>query len=314
MSPLSRRDFLAALGGTALAGGALLGTGGLGAGSLGAGRLGAQQASGSRVRSGAGVLGRGAGRARYEGVGVQLYTVRSMMSESVPDTLAAIAGIGYSEVEFAGLFNTSPRQMRMLLDDHGLTAPSTHLGLEELRGDRLNWNIVAASIMGHEYLTCPYLGGDFRSADGYRQAAEFLNLAGDEATKEGIKIGYHNHDFEFETLGNGETGYEILLAETEPDLVTMQMDLFWTVNAGMDPLAIMRAHPGRFTSVHVKDRTADGAMVAVGDGVIDFSTILAEAAAEGVQHAFVEHDRPEDALASVRTSFGNVSRILSQMR
>ncbi len=292
MSALSRRDFLAALGGTALAGGTL----------IGAGPLAAEHLAG---------LGRSR---RYEGVGIQLYTVRSMMSEDVTATLAAIAGIGYTEVEFAGLFDTSPRQMRMLLDDHGLTAPSTHLGLEELRGDRLRWNVQAALILGHEYLTCPYLGGDFRSADGFRQAAELLNLAGDEATKEGLKIGYHNHDFEFETLGNGENGYDILLAETEPDLVTMQMDLFWTVNAGKDPLAIMRANPGRFTSVHVKDRTASGDMVAVGDGVIDFATILAQAAEQGVHHAFVEHDQPADALTSVQTSFTSVDRILRQMR
>ena len=202
----------------------------------------------------------------------------------------------------------------MLLDDNGLTAPSTHLGLDELTGDRLHWNVAAAEMLGHEYLVCPYLGGDFRSADGFRMAAELLNLAGDVATKEGLKIGYHNHDFEFETLGNGETGFDILLAETEPDLVTMQMDLFWTVNAGRDPIALMRQHPGRFSSVHVKDRTADGDMVAVGAGVIDFATILRAASEQGVQHAFVEHDQPGDALASVTTSFGAVSPIVNGLR
>jgi sugar phosphate isomerase/epimerase len=141
--------------------------------------------------------------------------------------------------------------------------------------------------------------------------ADDFNAAGEAAQAMGLGFGYHNHAWEFESLSDGTTPYDLLLERCDPSLVSMQMDIFWAVHAGADPLQYFGAYPGRFTSVHVKDRTADGEMVAVGTGVIDFETIMARADQAGIEHYFVEHDNPVDPLEDVRISFATLHGILS---
>ena len=118
----------------------------------------------------------------------------------------------------------------------------------------------------------------------------------------GMRFGYHNHEFEFVPT-DGAVPMALLLDETDPALVDWQMDIYWTVDGGEDPLAWLDRYRGRVTSVHIKDRSADGEMVAVGDGVIDFPRILTSAAEQGLRYGFVEHDFPEDPIESVRRSF-----------
>ncbi|MBT8337879.1 MAG: sugar phosphate isomerase/epimerase [Gemmatimonadetes bacterium] len=244
-----------------------------------------------------------------EHLGVQLYTLRDRMSEDVARTLDEVAGIGYREVEFAGLFGHPARRVAEMLETSGLRAPSTHVPLERLDSG-LDALLDEAETLGHEWLVVPSVPGDLFNPDGFRRMAEVLNRAGEETAPRGIGVAFHNHDREFADLGNGETGMGILLERGRPGLVSFQLDLFWTVHAGEDPLAWFADHSGRFASVHAKDRTADGAMVAVGDGVIDFATVLAAGEAAGVRHVFIEHDRPEDSLMSVARSY----RALSQLR
>lgn len=236
------------------------------------------------------------------GLGVQLYTVRDRMAQSVSDTLARIAAIGYREVEFAGLFGTPAREMAALLGDLGLSAPSTHIDLGRL-GDGLDAALDEAEVLGHRWLVCPYTPVELRTADGYRGLADRFNAVGSAARARGLAFAYHNHDFEFADLGAGETGLGILLERGEPGLVSIQLDLFWAAHAGQDPLAWFAAHPGRFASVHAKDRTAQGDMVAVGDGMLDFATLIAAGTTAGVEHVFVEHDQPDDSLESVSRSY-----------
>ena len=132
--------------------------------------------------------------------------------------------------------------------------------------------------------------------------AEELNRAGEAARAAGLRFGYHNHQFEFSMTENF-IPMTILLDETEPDLVDWQMDIYWTVHGGQFPRTWLERYSGRVTSVHIKDRTAGGTMVDVGDGVIDFWRILAMAEEQGLLHAFVEHDTPEDPIESVRRSY-----------
>ena len=120
--------------------------------------------------------------------------------------------------------------------------------------------------------------------------------------KAGITFGYHNHDFEFRPL-EGTNGYDVLLAGTDPKLVSLQMDLYWITRAGKDPLQYFAKYPGRFFSVHVKDKNAAGDMVAVGEGQLPFAKYFAQSAQAGIQHYFVEHDSPTDAMASITTSY-----------
>ncbi|MDA0329296.1 MAG: sugar phosphate isomerase/epimerase [Gemmatimonadetes bacterium] len=235
-------------------------------------------------------------------IGVQLYTVRNEMAANADATLATIAEIGYAEVELAGLYGMTAREMRAKLDAVGLRAASSHHGIDEVRS---GWErtLAAAQELGQSQVVVPGLPGNERSAEGLRRIAEDFNRAAEAARAAGLRFGYHNHEWEFRPLEDGSVPMELLLDGTEAELVDWQMDIFWTVHGGGDPARAIRARSGRVTSVHVKDRTAAGDMVDVGDGIIDFSRLIPLAEGLGLRHAFVEHDQPQDALASVRRSF-----------
>jgi len=247
-------------------------------------------------------------RRRLDGFGVQLYTLRSVAPSDVDGTLAAVAEIGYAFVEFAGLYGLEPADMRHRLDRVGLRAASSHVSLDEVRGD---WGAVleSAQELGQDLIVVPSLPGDVRSPDGLRRVADELNRAGELARAAGLRLGYHNHDWELRPLPDGSRPIDVLLDRTQPSLVDWQMDVFWAVHGGADPMEELRSRAGRVTSVHVKDRTADGEMVDVGDGVIDFATILPAAERQGLVHAFVEHDNPGDAIESVRRSFQHLNAL-----
>lgn len=243
-------------------------------------------------------------------IGIQLYTLRTVLEKNPEPTLAALAEIGYKEVELAGLYGLTAAAMRALLDKHGLTAPATHIPLDQLRTN-LTRVIDDAKTLGHQYVVCPYLDEKERTADGYKRAAETLNSAGERVKQAGMQMAYHNHDFEFKTLGAGPA-YDTLLAQTDPQLVKMELDLYWITEGGKDPLAYFAKYPGRFPLVHVKDRAADGKQVDVGQGAIDYKNVLAHAAAEGgTRHFFVERDEPTDPLATARVSFAGLRKALA---
>lgn len=252
---------------------------------------------------------RGAG-ALYSPLGIQLYTLRSLLADDLEGTLDQVARIGYEEVELAGLYGLGAAEMRTALDRVGLRAASSHVGLDVVR-DAWPQALADARALGQRWLVCPSLPGSVRTPDGYRRVADDFNRAGEAAREAGLRFAYHNHDFEFAPLGDGSgsSGYDVLVARCDPELVSLQLDVFWAVHAGEDPLAWFRAHPGRFTSIHAKDRTADGQMVAVGRGVIDFASVLAAAPDAGVEHVFVEHDRPDDPLEVARTSYETLAAI-----
>lgn len=241
-------------------------------------------------------------------IGVQLYTVRREMQADVERTLERVARIGYKEVEFAGYFGRSAKDIRALLDANGLTAPSAHSAdLNSIR-NRFPQVLEDAATVGHRYVICASLPRSEQTADGYRRIAAEFNRAGEQSAKSGIMVGFHNHDAEFAPSGS-TTGYDILLAECDPKLVTMQMDLFWTVKAGKDPLAYFAKYPGRFSSVHVKDMAADGTMVDVGAGRLPFDKYFAQSKQAGIHHYFVEHDSPADPMASITASYKYLSAL-----
>ena len=238
---------------------------------------------------------------RLERIGVQLYTVRAAMRDDVAATLARVADIGYQEVEFAGYFDHTPADIRRMLDDNGLTAPAAHVPLEQLEGQTTELVDLAKTI-GHEYLILAWLAQtDWNSVAALQRTADRFNRIGEALNAAGLKFAYHNHDFEFATVGS-RTVYSTLLAECDPALVQFEMDLFWITKGGGDPMAAFAAHPGRFPCVHVKDMAADGAMVDVGAGEIDFAKLFAQRESAGVHHFFVEHDAPEDPFASITAS------------
>lgn len=241
-------------------------------------------------------------------IGVQLYTLRALMAEDVAGTLDAVAAIGYREVEFAGYFGHSPAQVREWLDAAGLVAPAAHVGMGDLEGDGLDSAMESAQAIGHRWLVLPSIPGELQTADGYRQVADLLNAAGAAAAGADMRVGYHNHAFEFEAVGeNGETGYALLLEHLDPSVVDLEIDFHWSAVGGADSAALLRAHPGRFTLCHVKDLSADGRMVDVGAGEIDWAGLFALSGTAGLTHFFVEHDQPADPLASVEASYRYLS-------
>ncbi len=250
------------------------------------------------------------GSRKLNRVGVQLYTVRAAAAKDLPGTLARIAEIGYRDVEFAGYHGRLPVEIRDLLARYGLRAPSSHIPVAEIRG---NWQKVIddAKVIGHEYLTIPWLGDtDRATVDTWKRTASLFNQAAFQAKGAGLKFAYHNHDFEFRTVA-GVVPFDVLLAETDPKLVTFEMDIYWVVRAGRDPLEYLRRFPNRFSMFHAKDSGGPPKhdMVEVGKGTIDFRSILAEGMKAGVQHVFVEHDQPADPLASIATSYQYLSTL-----
>jgi sugar phosphate isomerase/epimerase len=257
-------------------------------------------ASALRVLGGSGAALRSGGAA-LDRIGIQLYTVRKLMERDAAGTLAKLAKIGYKEIELAGLYGMSAREMRALLDRNQLSAPSGHIGTAEMRGD---WErtLADALTLGQSFITCAWIDQAERTAYGYGKIAELFNRSADTARKAGLQFCYHNHDFEFERVGD-MIPYNLLLAECDPTLVKMEMDIFWLVKGGRDPLEYFSRYPGRFPLVHVKDMNASGEMVDVGKGVIGFKGMFQHASEAGIEHYFVEHDEPKDPLATARASY-----------
>lgn len=241
-------------------------------------------------------------------LGVQLYTLRREMAQSVDATLARVAEIGYSEVEFAGYFGRSPAEIRSGLAAAGLSSPAAHVDINAVIAD---WphTLDVANTIGHRYLVVPSVPPEMRvSLDHWRAVADIFNRAGDEARRAGIQFAYHNHDFEFVSM-DGRIPFDVLCEHTDPALVQIELDLFWIIHGGGDPMAFFERWPGRVPLVHVKDRTEDGVMTEVGAGDIDWPTIFGARVLAGIRHYFVEHDQPAEGFASVAASYDYLSRL-----
>jgi sugar phosphate isomerase/epimerase len=157
--------------------------------------------------------------------------------------------------------------------------------------------------VGHRYLVQASLSlQQRRSITAFRRTAAALNQAGAAARRHDLSVAYHNHAFEFRPVG-GIVPYDVLLAETDPSLVWMEVDFYWMAKAGRDPLRYFAAHQDRFRLCHLKDIDTSGEMTDVGQGRLDFGRILEHRDSSGLRHFFVEHDRPRDAIGSIRTSY-----------
>lgn len=235
-------------------------------------------------------------------IGVQLYTVRTLLQDDFDGTLEAVADIGFHEVEFHDYFGREPGQVRDTLARLGLDAPAAHFPWESLR-DSPESVIETALAVGHRYVLLAWQPPEERSSIAqYTELAAFCNKMGGLSKSAGLQYGYHHHDFEFHPI-DGKVPFDLLLAETDPDLVEFEMDLYWITKGGRDPLEYFASHPGRFTLCHVKDMGEGQSMADVGAGHIDFASIFAEIERAGLLHYFVEHDEPADPLASIKASF-----------
>jgi sugar phosphate isomerase/epimerase len=244
-------------------------------------------------------------------VGIQLYTVKEAMLENPAGTLKKIREIGFGEVETAGFGKLSAKQFRGLIDDAGLTCPSAHLQFDNLDSAFEN-----AHALGAHYATTGSLHASATDPnivdsswkpsmdlEGAKRTARLANRIGEAAKRAGLQFVYHNHSFEFADQGSGVVCYDVLLRETDPELVKFEIDCGWMVFAGRNPIDYFKKYPHRFPMIHVKDFLPAHDSGAAGDkapmlgaelgrGVVDYKPIFAAASSAGLQHYFVEQEGP----------------------
>jgi sugar phosphate isomerase/epimerase len=243
-------------------------------------------------------------------VGIQLYTLRKDMAADFEGTLERVAAIGYKEVEFAGYYDRTPASVRATLNRLGLSSPASHVGTPAALIANLDQTLASSKEIGNKWVVCPWVDQAERTLEHFRRHADSLNRAGEAARRQGLRVAYHNHDFELATV-DGVRPIDLLLERTDPALVDFEMDVFWVVKGGGDPFALFDRWPGRFPLLHVKDMDRAGTMVDVGDGVIDFRRVFAQRAKSGARHFIVEHDNPTpDALTSARRSYAHLAPIV----
>ena len=263
-------------------------------------------------------------------IGLQLYTVRNEIFKDVEGTIAKVAGIGYNSVELFGygngkFFGKTPAEFLAILKKNHLKTPSGHYSIDSYlsKGDEddLKKTLAVAAQMGNEFFVIPYLADNMRtSLDDYKKLAAKFNSAGEIAKSAGLKLAYHNHDFEFKDWGGGKTGYEVIMKETDPSLLKLEMDIYWVVRAGQDPIKIIKENPGRIKMWHLKDMSSKQPpyydtsgpqfFAPVGSGIINFKEIFKYKKESGMKYFFVEQDQTKlPVYEAIAKSFGYVKKL-----
>ncbi|HLK29133.1 MAG TPA: sugar phosphate isomerase/epimerase [Puia sp.] len=244
-------------------------------------------------------------------IGLQLYTVRNEIAKDVSATVAKVAEIGFNSVEVFGygdgkFFGKTPQEFAAIIKQNNLKTPSGHYMMLDylIKGneDVMKKTVADAAVMGHEFIVIPYLLDNMRtSLDDYKKLAEKISKAAVEAKSAGLKLAYHNHNFEFKDWGGGKTGFDIFKNETDPSLVFFEMDMYWVTRAGLDPVQLIKENPGRIKLWHIKDMAekkdpsfnTDGnqAFTEVGTGIVNYKEIFKHKKESGMEYFFVEQDQ-----------------------
>lgn len=254
--------------------------------------------------------------------GLALYTVRDSMASNPKATLQAVADAGYAYVEAANyadgkFYGMTPAEFKAYLESLGMTAKSAHMGMVTMENaDQLIADVKAAGI---EYFVIPVppmgmftFGKDGMGMKGTAdELVAIMDTLGEKCNNAGIKLLYHNHDFEFKPMADGTIVEDILLEKCNPEFVNFQMDLFWVTKAEVDPLTYFEKYPGRFKAWHVKDMNAEGNFAPVNTGSIDFKRILAEKEKSGMEFYLVEQDQTFglDPMEAIKISHDGLKEI-----
>lgn len=245
-------------------------------------------------------------------VGLQLYSVRKLLPNDYEGTLKKLAAIGYREVEAAGFFGHSAGDVKAAMANAGLRCVSAHYPMPELHKD-VDGTLKYATELGLSYVICAtpsvadpsklasYPGGAGKyilTADDWKWNADQFNQIGKKFKAEGIQFGYHNHTTEFHDLGGGLNGLDVLLKDTDPAYVTLEMDCGWVMAAGRNPVTYLTRYPGRISMLHVKDMKpavpgklpGERVSTVLGKGTFDYKPIFAAAKKASIKHYFVEQE------------------------
>lgn len=232
------------------------------------------------------------GKGKKMKTGIQLWTVRDVIDKDLTGTLSSLSKIGYTSLEPYGFdgnfYNHSAKEFRKMCNDMGMDITSTHSGITASNAKEYTEKAAEA---GLQYLVLPsFSGRPEKTLDDFKKVAHEMNQIGEITKKAGIAFGYHNHNYEFQLL-EGKLPYDTLLAETDPGLVTFEMDIFWVVKGGQDPLKYFNTHPGRFKLWHVKDMGNDGESCIIGNGHIKFQDLLKQAKKAGLKEIVYEQEQ-----------------------
>lgn len=244
-------------------------------------------------------------------IGVQIYSARDALKDDFKGTFKKVADIGYKYVEAFGLktdgmiYGMAPSEYKRIADSLGVKVISVHATY--FTPDQADVMISAAKELGVEYLIVPWLNEDLRT--DYEAVAATFNEIGAKFKGSGIKFGYHNHAFEFEPTADGRIPEEILIENTDPELVTFQADLYWVKKGGAEPMELIKKYPGRFSLFHVKDANDSLDQTTVGEGIIDFEEILKAQDLSGYQYYFVEDERTDDPFGNIQKAFDHLNSL-----
>lgn len=250
-------------------------------------------------------------------VGLQLYSVRALLPSDYEGTLKKVAAIGYREVEAAGFYGRSATDVKSAMSAAGLHCVSAHYPLPALLKD-VDGTLKYAKALGLSYVICsspsvadPSSHQGPMTADDWRWNAEQFNQIGKKYKAEGVQFGYHNHTGEFKDFGDGHFGYEVLLKDTDPKYVTLEMDCGWVSASGKSPIDYLTKYPGRFSMLHIKDLKPASSdhpnerhSTILGKGTVDYKPIFAAAKKAGIKHYFVEQEEFDgDALDELKQDY-----------
>lgn len=245
--------------------------------------------------------------------GLQLYTLRDLMSVNPRKTLEYVAKVGYKELETAGysegkMYGLDPSEFHEIVTDLGMTMVSGHISFKDLKSD---WGRVLQMLedTGQKYVVFPYLEENERNLEIYHEVIELLNEKSTELRQLNKVMAYHNHAFEFESI-DGVVPMDLLLKETDAEVVDFELDIYWAVKAGASVLDLFKKYKNRFSLWHVKDMNLAGNFTEVGNGVIDFQEIFDQSQEAGMQHFFIEQDQSVNPEKSIATSFQNLQGLL----
>ncbi len=289
------------------------------------------------------------GAASYP-IGIQLFTLFKSMNDDPKGTLEKVAAVGYKEIESAfntrgGYYGYSAKEFKKVVNDLGMTWRAHHAGGAPFRPrpapapaagggapaaganqrpamdfskmppmlnlrDNYQELVDQAAEGGLSYLVCA--STPVSTLDEIQKSIEVFQKTGEAAKKAGIGFAYHNHATEFDAVEGGKTPYELILSQTDKELVKMELDLAWATKAGKDPVALFNEQPGRFPLWHVKDIKDDRKTITeVGNGIVDFKRAFAAAKTAGMKYFFVEQDMAPDPIANITTSYTNLKKVLA---
>ena len=263
---------------------------------------------------------------RSFGIGLQLYTIRDAMKNDVLSSLKKVSDIGYKYMELADykdgkFYGYLPAELKKIVNDLGMEILSSHAGISPrgITDDEAKKMAEDHARLGAKYCMQPFIDeGDRKTVAGYQKMVAEWNKVGRIMKETGIQYGYHNHNFEFATVDDKVPYFDIFLAEMDKDLMTMELDLFWTIKAGQNPVDLFKKYPGRFQLFHMKDmytkeapffKTASQDFAPVGEGVINFKRILAAKKKAGMKYMIVEQDSTKDGkpFEAIKTSIINLT-------